>query len=118
MKVLDMDSIKNELYSKVDKFAIKIAPIYKELKWEWHDCGVPGVDNIKDSLCRLIDDLVAVDLTADSPAQHLSSGGLCVGYNVIIENGTIAFINMDMSFEVSADEYDSYEILNFMKDDV
>jgi hypothetical protein len=51
-------------------FAEKVAPIYKQLNWEWFD-GIPDEDKIVEMLNHLIDGLRKKD-------RSLSSGGLCV----------------------------------------
>lgn len=69
-----------ELKEKIRKFAEDVHPIYVLLKWEWHYTGVPTVEQIEETLTRLIQDSVKDNNSG------WQTGGLYVQKDVEIEN--------------------------------
>ncbi len=83
-------NVKDALREKVPDFALKVQHVYQLLEWEWHDRGVPTVQEVRDVLYGHIRDL-------DTKRMSMSSGGLCVW---ITEN------EAGMDFTIAENIYD------------
>jgi hypothetical protein len=69
---MDLDEVKREIKKKTQDFAEKVAPLYRELRWEWDIGGrlyIPSKEQIEEKLIKLIDGLLPED-------RSYSSGGL------------------------------------------
>ena len=64
-------NVHNALWKKVPSFALKVQHVYQLLEWKWDGNGVPTVQEIRDTLYGLINDL-------DNERKSISTGGLCV----------------------------------------
>jgi len=83
-------NVKDSLREKVPDFALKLQHVYQLLEWKWNEKGVPTVQEIRETLYGLIDDL-------DNKVHSISTGGFCVW---ITEDGA------GMDFTISENLYE------------
>ena len=77
-------AIKETIGNNADEFAERVEPLYKKLKWTWHDePNSPTKQDIIKNINQLVNDI------GDKP-RYISSGGIEVGYSV--SNETIEII--------------------------
>ncbi len=76
---MNLKEIKSKLNKMVPDFAMKVAPIYRLLKWEWSPGQskphIPSVGEIENTLYGLIEDLT------DEYIKH-GTGGLVAYYEL------------------------------------
>jgi hypothetical protein len=63
---------KEALLAMAPGFARKVTPLYKTLKWTWHDNEIPSLKQIQSTLSDLINDLHVKN-------QTIQTGGLTAG---------------------------------------
>lgn len=82
--------------SAARELAKEVAPIYKFLKWNWYDEGIPTEESIYNVFMELFEQLVEDD------AEWIKSGGLVVSCREDEEGKPIYTLSFEVEREVTA----------------